>query len=63
MEKPSSTPKQIPVPSEKIIIVKIPSNYTEDQVKTLMGSMGAQFESTGHKVVFAPEEVNVHILG
>lgn len=48
---------------QKVVIVKIPSRFMEEKVKTLMGSMEAQFENTGYKVVFAPEEVDVYILG
>ena len=47
----------------KVVIVKIPARFMEDKVKTLMGSMSAQFEGTGYKVVFAPEEVDVYVLG
>jgi hypothetical protein len=46
----------------EVVIVKIPFRFTEDKVKTLMGSMEAQFEGTGYKVVFAPEEVGIHLL-
>ena len=48
---------------ENIVIVRIPARFTEEKVKTLMGSMEAQFEGSGYKIVFVPEEVGVHLLG
>lgn len=46
-----------------IAIVKIPLLFTEEKVRVLMGSMEAQFEGTGHKVIFIPEEVDVSVMG
>jgi hypothetical protein len=66
----SNEQEQIMAPSEvdtspckKVVIVKIPSRFMEDKVKILMASAESQFEETGYKVVFMPEEVDVFILG
>ena len=48
---------------DKIVIVRIPARFTEDKVKTLMGSMNAQLEGSGYRVIFVPEEVDVYFLG
>jgi hypothetical protein len=48
---------------EKIVVVKIPSRYTEDKVKTLMESMVNQFSDSGYRPIFAPNEVDVYLLG
>ena len=47
---------------DRIIVVKIPSRFTEDKVKTLIGSMESQFEGSGYRVIFAPDEVGVHLI-
>jgi hypothetical protein len=46
-----------------IAIVKIPLQFSEEKVKILIGSMEAQFEGTGHKVIFVPEEVDISVVG
>lgn len=47
----------------KVVVVTLPSRYTEEKVATLISSMEAQFEGTGYKVIFAPEEVKVYEPG
>ena len=49
--------------SDKIVVVRIPARFTEDKVKTLMGSMNAQLEGSGYRTVFVPEEVDIYFLG
>jgi hypothetical protein len=49
--------------SDKIVVVRIPARFTEDKVKTLMGSMNAQLDGSGYRTVFVPEEVDIYFLG
>lgn len=46
----------------RVVIVRIPARFSEQKVETLMGSMRAQFEGTGYKVIFSPEEAEVYTL-
>jgi hypothetical protein len=68
VEQPPEPPAPEPdmseeVTDDKIVIIKIPSRYTEDKVKTLMESMANQFSESGYRPVFAPNEVDVYLLG
>jgi hypothetical protein len=47
----------------KVVVVTIPEYYNESRESTFIKTVEAQFEGTGVKVVFIPDESRVTVIG